>query len=116
MVAGVPVVQGLERSRLCWLEAPKVWGPAVRVPPSPSASWGSLAPPRAPPGLGDGVVLSGATEKGHAVRDLQAPLCTSPAWRGRFRSQIKAQRSEVEVLLAGCREWAFGPEGLLPLS
>ena len=36
MVAGVPVVQGLERSRLCWLGAPKVWGPAVRVPPSPS--------------------------------------------------------------------------------
>lgn len=77
---------------------------------------GRAAWPRPQPGLGDGVVLSGATEKGHAVRDLQAPLCTSPAWRGRFRSQIKAQRSEVEVLLAGCREWAFGPEGLLPLS
>ena len=36
MVAGVPVIQGLERSRLCWLGAPKVWGPAARVPPSPS--------------------------------------------------------------------------------
>lgn len=59
MVAGVPVVQGLERSRLCWLGAPKVWGPAVRVPPSPSASWGSLAPPGLPPGLGDGVGVGG---------------------------------------------------------
>lgn len=53
---------------------------------------------------------AGQQEKGHAVGTCKARLCTSPA-EERFRSQIKAQRSEVEVLLAGCREWASGPEG-----
>ena len=54
---------------------------------------GRVTWPRPQPGLGDGVVPSGAAEKGHAAQDLQAPLCASPTRRGRFRSQIKAQCS-----------------------
>ena len=65
MVAGVPVVQGLERSRLCWLGAPKVWGPAVRVPPSPSFRFLGQVWPR--PGLllalGDGVGVGIGSER-----------------------------------------------------